>query len=114
VRTHASKYAVWWVKITADRLVELAGLLYGFQQRQRIDANPAGQPLDRPQSDIALAALKTAEVGPVHTKGFRKALLGQAARLADASEVGAQAALQVSLHHSDVRGTLLIGLQTDE
>ena len=53
----------------------------GLQQRQRIDVDAAGQPLQAAEGQIALAAFDSAHIRPVDAENLGESLLAQAAGL---------------------------------
>lgn len=83
-----------------------------MQQRQRIEAESASEPLDSTQREIALAPLDTAEVRPVHAKTLRERLLAVSLPLTLTAQIRPDVSLQPTFHHRHVPGMLLISLHT--
>ena len=81
-----------------DRIRFSSARPYGPTDRklQRIDLDPAGDPLDCSQGQVALATLKAARVVAVHLDEVSEGFLAEAARLAVAPEVLPQLPLQVA------------------
>lgn len=89
-------------------------LVRRLQKFKRVDTDPGGDPLKRAQREVALAALQTAPVRPVHTYGVREGLLGLPSGLAQPAQVDPEPSLQLAVHVSDRLTPLRIGLQTYE
>ena len=82
------------------------------EQRQRIELQPPREPFDAAQCQVALAALHTAHVGPMHTEHIGERLLAEPALLPEGPKVPSDRTLQLALHWTNVDLALLDGLQT--
>jgi hypothetical protein len=86
-----------------------------LEQLQRADVEPAGQPLDRPEGEVALAALEAAHVGAVDADHLGESFLGEAARLPVGAQIAPDGPLEIPFHDGLERcRLLLVGLQTDK
>lgn len=85
-----------------------------LQKVERRDPQSLGEVFERRESEVALSSLDGSEVGPVVAEPLRHGLLAQASLEPPHSKLTAHGLLQLGGHDSDCRGTLLIGLQTDE
>jgi len=71
------------------------------------------QPLDRPERDVPLAALQTADEGPVDPGDVGELLLAEPAGLSMGAQAPAELSLEVAFHDTHAAQRLPIDLQTD-
>ncbi|OJX98224.1 MAG: hypothetical protein BGO96_03220 [Micrococcales bacterium 73-15] len=73
-----------------------------------------GDPLERLQRQVPLAALDTAHVGPMDAEHVSELLLAQPALHPDQAQVLSDPSLQLTFHTDHVAGPLLMNLQTHQ
>jgi len=76
--------------------VSLGGVV--AHQVERVDAEPLGEPLDRPQREIPLTALDAPHVGPVHVEHVSECLLAEPELESAPAQLPAQPSLELSFH----------------